>query len=204
MTDLGREPAEAGDATRVSDATAVLLLDPPMGRQRRRACLDDLRAAGAEAPRVCRVEFSGSVDAWFAEWEPSPPAACEVVNATGVSWSDPSATLPSWVTSVSETGPSNLTQIGTAVTGFLDRHGGAEGRALVCVHSLTTLLQYVGTRQAFRFLHQLTEQASARGAFVHVHLAAGVHDEQTVNLFTTLADGVVRVERGDTPADATS
>lgn len=177
--------------------TAVLLVEPPTGSDHHADCVADLLAAGASGGHVCRVEFTGTIDPWLARWDEgdaAPPARLVAVNATGVGWASPDSGDPDRVTVAQETAPSNLTQIGTAVTRFLDNAGDAEGRALVCVHSLTTLLQYVGTPEAFRFVHQLTEQVSGAGAYLHCHLNADVHDDRTVNLFRTLADEVRTVE----------
>lgn len=180
--------------------TAVLLVEPPTGSDHHDDCVADLLAAGASGGHVCRVEFTGTIDPWLARWDEgdaAPPARLVAVNATGVGWASPDSGDPDRVTVAQETAPSNLTQIGTAVTRFLDNAGDAEGRALVCVHSLTTLLQYVDLRDAFRFLHLLTGRLKAVDATAHYHMDPSAHDEREVNTLKSLFDAVVEVDEND-------
>lgn len=183
--------------TDIGGANTGLLI----GRSTVESCVGNLLAAETDPKHVLRVEFDRKDGEWFERWAGSTDARPEtlaVVNATGVSWSDGSSSLPSSVALLTETGPGNLTGIGSALTQFLYEREASGARPIVCIHSLTTLLQYVGSGEAFQFLHQLTEQARAVGAFVHFHLAAEIHDDPTVNLFSTLADVVVDVESDGT------
>lgn len=192
---------DGGTRTPLADADTVLLFDPPMDAFGHDVCIENLRTADPDATRVFRVEFTGQLEEWLRRWRTQSGIEIEeitVVNATGTTWSE----LPSWVTLATETAPSNLTGIGTAASDYLGNWEGTDGGPLVCIHSLTTLLQYVGTPQAFQFLHQLIEQARSADAFVHYHLTSGVHDEQTENLFRTLADAVIDVEADGTWTDA--
>lgn len=88
--------------------------------------------------------------------------------------------------------PADLTGVGMAASDLLSRWEG-DARTVVCVDSLTTLLQYTDARRSYRFLHALLGRLDAAPGTVHAHLDPDSHDRATVSilasLFDVLADG---------------
>lgn len=64
----------------------------------------------------------------------------------------------------------------------------------ICFDSITPLLQYVDSKQAYRFLHTLGGHIQSANAVAHYHMDPVAHDEQSVALVTSLVDAVVEIE----------
>jgi hypothetical protein len=94
------------------------------------------------------------------------------------------------------TDPTDLTGVGIAVGEWL-RAREADERAVVCLDSLSTLLQYADLERAFRFLHALVAQVRSAGATAYVSVDPGAHDEATLATLRTLFDAVVASDLGD-------
>lgn len=93
--------------------------------------------------------------------------------------------------------PGDLTGLGMRISDCLEAWAGDENRTVVCVDSLTTVLQYVDAKRAFQFLHVLLARLESVGAAAHVHLDPRAHDDRTVATLSSLFDVVVRWEDGD-------
>lgn len=91
---------------------------------------------------------------------------------------------------VSVPSPGDLTGIGMHTERLLSQFEGA-GRVALCVHSLTTLLQYGDTRAVFRFGHALTRKVRETGATAHFHLDPTTVDERTLRAMKALFDRTV-------------
>lgn len=92
-------------------------------------------------------------------------------------------------TSVSD--PGDLTGIGMKVSRCLDSWTDDGNQTVVCFHSLTVLVQYVGLQKAFQFLHVLTSRIEAAGAIAHFHLDPSACDDRTVATLRSLFDVVL-------------
>jgi hypothetical protein len=88
--------------------------------------------------------------------------------------------------------PADLTGIGMHAERLLTRFEGA-GRVALCVHSLTTLLQYADTRAVFRFGHALTRKVRETGATAYFHLDPATVDDRTLRTMRSLFDRTVEV-----------
>lgn len=86
----------------------------------------------------------------------------------------------STVTTTTVSDPSDLTGVGIKVNQCLSAWADDDARTDVCFDSVTTLLQYVDTRRAFRFLHVLSRRIRSVGALAHYHVDPGAHDAQTL------------------------
>lgn len=87
--------------------------------------------------------------------------------------------------------PTDLTGLGIALTEYASQWNDDARHLTVCFHSLSVLLQYVGLRHAFRFLHNTTGCLRSADATAHFHMDPSVHDERTVNTARMLFDAVV-------------
>lgn len=95
------------------------------------------------------------------------------------------------VTTVSDS--TDLFRLGLAVSEALEA---PEGPAVLCVHSLSALLNFVELPRAFRFLHVLTGRVKSLGARAHYHLDPERVDDQVVDTVRQLFDVVVQYEDG--------
>jgi hypothetical protein len=64
-------------------------------------------------------------------------------------------------------------------------------RIVVCVSSLTALLQYVDPQRAYRFLNSLTNQFASLDAHAHYHLNPSAVDDQVVCSLSSLFDDAI-------------
>ena len=85
--------------------------------------------------------------------------------------------------------PADLTGVGMAATEWT-RGRDPDRPAVVCVDSLSTILQYADAERAFRFLHALLGQFRTAGVDAHVHMDPAAHDDRTVGQFRQLFDAV--------------
>lgn len=83
--------------------------------------------------------------------------------------------------------PADLTGVGMAASDLLSRWEG-DGRTVVCLDSLTTLLQYTDARRSYRFLHALLGRLDATPGTVHAHLDPAAHDRATTSILESLFD----------------
>ena len=174
-----------------TDATTVLVADPPVGaaeESRRGLCLAHEESSvlyvvysTGERTRVRHTESA-------AELGVITVGGDRQVGPTGQS--DHHDHVPT---------PSNLSGLGTAIDEAL---AVLDGPVTVCLDSVTAMTQYVEFATAFRFLHTLTSQVHGTTARVHLHVDPQAHDEQSLSTLTSLvrarlsvADGVVRTRQ---------
>ncbi|HMB49906.1 MAG TPA: hypothetical protein VKM69_04515 [Natronoarchaeum rubrum] len=91
----------------------------------------------------------------------------------------------------SVTDPADLSEIGIEISGFLSDAPSEGGETIVCVHSLTELLNHTDLERAFRFLHVLAGRVSAADAVAHFHVDPTAHEPRDLNTLAALFDGVV-------------
>lgn len=200
-----RAVAESAASLReeLAGVDSVLLLAPAMGTAEGDACSDLLSVVSEDRAAVVCVSFNESPDARIEHWRaaggPTDPASLGfVVVGDGVRSATtaiapsaaPAAGIGPTVATVSS--PGDLTGLGIKLGRFLADWADDDTQVLLCVHTLTTWLQYVDFRSAYRFLHALTGRVRAAGGVAHFHLDPTAHDEGTVNSLLGLCDAAVR------------
>lgn len=93
--------------------------------------------------------------------------------------------------------PGNLTKIGVEFAEALNEWRDAPERTMICIHSVTALVQYAEFTQAFKFLHELTNEVEQTNAVAHYHMDPSAHEDKTVGKIKRLFDTVVRVDSDD-------
>jgi hypothetical protein len=88
--------------------------------------------------------------------------------------------------------PGNLTDLGVTLTRRLESHGASDPRTILCLRSLTVLLQYSAPDEVYRFLHTLLAQLDRFDATGHFHLHREAHDRETIDALRPLFDRVRR------------
>jgi hypothetical protein len=90
--------------------------------------------------------------------------------------------------------PSDLPKLGITTTGVLDDMPTDDRETLVCVRSLTALLQYVELQRTYRFVQILAGHFESADATAHYHMDPEAHDTQTMATLRPLFDVVVEVD----------
>lgn len=161
----------------------------------------DGTATPASADGFLRVAFTRADRQPPEEWVRGARAtgsAVFVVDATPCSATSNAAddTEREGVRTLDAASPSNLTDVGVRITDALDQietdrsSSTADHGVVCCLGSLTTLLQYVDDRRAYRFINAVTSRVATHGGVVHAHLHPALHDQQTVDTMASLFDAV--------------
>lgn len=87
--------------------------------------------------------------------------------------------------------PGNLSAIGTQLTDILSEWDTNENKLVVCVYTLTTLLNHVAISTVYQFITILTRQLQARNATAHYHLDPRNVDPQHLDVLTDLFDTTI-------------
>lgn len=98
-------------------------------------------------------------------------------------------------TTVSE--PTDLTGIGIKMSQCLSAWESDDVPTSVCFDSVTTLLQFAGTRRAFRFLHVMTKRITSSDNLAHYHIDPSAHDEQTLATIESIFPEAIEFDNGD-------
>lgn len=113
-----------------------------------------------------------------------------------------SATAPTvtgdGVTTVSLSDSRNLARLGMHVSRWLTDWEAEPTRLVVCVHSLSTLLQVMDLDTVFRFLHVLNARIDAAGGQIHYHLEPDDHDDVTLSTLGALFDAILTYDEAGT------
>lgn len=96
------------------------------------------------------------------------------------------------VLSVSD--PGDLTGIGMRTTSLLGDQNERDNQLVVCLDSITTILQFAEPRRTFQFLHTMTNFLARKDAISHYHMDPEAHEKQTVAQMRQLFDEVVAVD----------
>jgi hypothetical protein len=129
-------------------------------------------AVGGRPPETTVVDVSTTTRSAVT----ADPAAVSVAGPTD--WSD--VTI--------ETVDDDLLTLGQRVTNVLS---GTDRQPVVCVDSVSDLLQSTNRECVFRFLEVLTRDVERSGAVAHYHLDPDIHDPETVSTVEVLFDAVL-------------
>ena len=181
--------------TELTDARNVLLAAPSMSGDEAGACTDLLVPLSPAGANVLWVTFRGDatdcIDQWFATTDDQPGNAAVVVVG------DSPGPNPDGVTVEHISSPSDLTGLGIAVGELLSEW---DGSPVVCIDSLTAMLQYVEVETAYEFLHAVTGQLYAADARAHFHIDPSAHESTTVDSIASLFDAIVEFDSDDEPS----
>ncbi len=95
------------------------------------------------------------------------------------------------------TDPSNLTQIGINLTSTLSDWEATQNQTMICIHSISSLLQYVPLNRVFQFLHKITLEVDQTNAVAHYHMDPSAHEPETIGKLRQLFDSVVRIDKNE-------
>ena len=176
----------------IAPGETAFLLSPTAGDEHA-PCRDLLDRGDPDDTAVLFIALTDTPAQRISFWEEhvgAHPARISVVSAGGTDDAG-DATGVADVRHVRS--PGNLTRFGVQITEALDDLRTEYETIVVCFHSLSTLLQYAGTNQAFQFMQVLTDHFKHAGAIAHVHMSSDAHDSQTIATFTQVFDAVVEL-----------
>ena len=90
--------------------------------------------------------------------------------------------------------PGNLTKIGVELTNSLTEWGANDHKTMVCIHSITALMQYVEVKSVFKFLHEIKNEVDRANGVAHYHMDPYAHDEATIGKVKQIFDTVIRID----------
>lgn len=191
----------SGMPTSLHSSTAVGVLSPSFHDDADAICRDLLTVDDPADLRVLIVDVTASplrvrrrlVD--HLDQEPDSLAVIgveymEPSEQTSTSTDTPSAPEAE-TTYVQE--PGDLAGIGVAASATLREWADADEQVVVCLRSLTTILQYADDGPTLSFLRELLDHCERADALVHVHLDPTAVDEQTVEGVRGQVDAVVEL-----------
>jgi hypothetical protein len=189
-----------GDDIKPGDT--VFLLSPIHGEREDTLCGDLLDRGDPGETAALFVTLTDTPADRVGFWEDhvgERPARTSVVHTSEAGASaDVGDSVEDWVVR----NPGNLTQLGVRITEALDEMRSDFATIVVCFRSLSALLQYASTSQAFQFMQILTDQFKQADAMVHVHMNTDAHDDQTVATFAQMFDRVIETQEDGTETAA--
>ena len=210
MTDTSRsrEPDSPVERVVPNDVDSVLVATSAFGDGAARICGTLLERGGGAMVNYLAIAFDATPTERLEHWRhyvesdlPSSIAIVAVGEGTRSATAGESIqmNLPGADVQVATVQtPDDLTGISIAVDRLLSTWDTQGSSTVVCIDSLTTLLQYTDTRQGYRFLHHLLPTLTAGGATVHAHIDPGAHDTATLATIESLFEAVVsRGEDGE-------
>ena len=186
-------------AESLEEAPNVLCISPEISSSKEECCRELLTRRGVP-DRIVGVTVASSPGGRMAEWSDVLSPATTDLTFVDVSHGGRSAAMSAdgfggqngALVDVIEVQDVDLHQIGTAVTDQLD--GDTDDNVVVCLDSLTDLLQFESEETISRFLHALTSRVSAAGATAHFHIDAHGHPERVFETLSPLFDATVRAD----------
>lgn len=191
---------EAVSGSAIAAPTNVLLFASSFDPDGDEACVDLLTAATPEPINALYITLTHPADDRLDMWDqhaptqPSKTGVITVGNKTGLGGAVTATPPAPTIRHVSNV--ADLTEIGIQFTEFLSEWQDDSHQIVVCFHSLTTLLQYVDLKRAFRFLHVFTGHVRSADAIAHYHMDRSAHDERELNTLKSIFDTMIDVTDG--------
>lgn len=157
---------------------------------------DVAAALQRESSPVVWVTLTGAPRAVVRFWQSRIGPVPEEMVVVDVGGDANDRTVPEAVTARAVHDPKNVTRLGVCMVEELNRMAGDGVRPVVCLTSLSTLLQYVELDHVVHFVEVLNEHIVDAGAVAHVHLDPNAHDADTVETLSPLFDDVVEFADG--------
>lgn len=196
-----------GLAEHVAPGENLLLLCPSFQGAKSAACRTLLTPDDPERVNVLWLSFTRSPSECWTEWhrhaEASPADAVVVdVDSSTQSLStetndeferDPTLTIEKVPT------PTDMTKIGTRLTEHLTTWAeeSPDRQSVVCLDSMTVLLQYTSVEQTYRFLDAVTDKVAATDAIGHYHMDPSAADRETVRTLLGAFDECLEYDDGE-------
>lgn len=201
---MAADPVIGPGAGALSDALSgpesALILAPHLDDCEDRICTDLLTPAPPADQRVLVVTVTDSLGDAHRRWDRAVrarPAEFAIVGVEflddGESSADVGAEADGWLTTLTVRNPGDLTGLGVRISGQLGAWDDVDEQVVVCLRSLTAMLQYTDLDELVRFLGALEPHLAEAAAVSHFHLDPGAVDDPTVRSLSHAFDRVVEV-----------
>ncbi|PSQ38788.1 hypothetical protein BRD13_05535 [Halobacteriales archaeon SW_5_70_135] len=177
--------------------TSVLFLSPDSGDDGvcpRLLLGGDAEDAGIDLLRIAYRDPGRVVEGWPTHVA-DPPARARLITAGRAAAVVEEADLD--VPAVERVSPADLTELGIRTSEVLEEWSDDDRRSVVCLDSITDVLDHVSFETAYRFLHVFTNQLCAADAIGHFHMTPEAHDDCAVQRTMALFDVVAEQSDGD-------
>lgn len=200
---MGVDPATGPDADALSGALSpgqsALVLTPHLDEQSDRVCADLLTVDTPDEQRVLVVTVTDTLGDTHRRWDRDVGTRPTEFAVVGVEFLEDGSRgrhegvsePPGWLTTLTVRDPGDLTGLGVRMSGQLGAWSDADEQVVVCVRSLTTMLQYTDVEELVRFLQALEPHLVDAGAISHFHLDPAAVDDATVRSLSHALDRVV-------------
>jgi len=173
--------------------TNVIVMAPSLSDEKRQTCLDLQGAAPPDRLDVLHVTYSNGpadlVDQWRAHHGDLPGRMGIVVVGDQPGQHPGGENVPENVF-VTTANPNDITGLGMRLNNYLNDHDD-DSQLVVCLDSMTEMLQFAELQPVFKFLHMFAGQLRDADAVAHFHLDPGAHDDQTISRLKPLFDDAV-------------
>lgn len=192
MSDEFSQGADAAET-----ASNVLCVCPAIGNAKNEHCRDLLTREGPPGT-VLGVTVASSPGERMSEWGAVIDSVKTTLSFVDVSHGGRSAAMSAdgfggqngVIVNVVEVEDVDLQRIGTEIASQLENAD--QGPVVVCIDSLTDLLQFESERTLHRFLNVLTARVEEADAVAHYHIDADGHPDRTFDTLEPLFDATVR------------
>ncbi|WP_136688098.1 DUF7504 family protein [Halorhabdus amylolytica] len=175
----------------------VLCVCPAIGNAKNEHCRDLLTREGPPGT-VLGVTVASSPGERMSEWSNVIDPVRTTLSFVDVSHGGRSAAMSAdgfggqngAIVNVVEVEDVDLQRIGAELTTQLEN--AEKGPVVVCLDSLTDLLQFETERTLHRFLNVLTARVEQADAIAHYHIDADGHPDRTFDTLTPLFDATIR------------
>lgn len=183
---------------RLGDPTSILVLAPIREEPDNHACMDLLTPTDPHDENVLSITVSATPDERLALWKrhvgKTLPKRAAIVDAGSPAVTDDqlaaSDAHPSITVDILSDRP-NPHELSAAVGQYLGAWEPSPERTLVCLHSLTSLLEIHDRSTVFQLLSALNTRFARADVSAHYHLDPNAHDDQVIAELRPLFDTVV-------------
>lgn len=189
---------------RSEDPTSILLLAPPLKDPDNRACMDLLTPVHPRDENVLSITASEPPDERLALWQrhvgDTLPKRATIVDAGTPATEDDllagSDEFPSLTVDIISD-PSNLYELGMAISRVLESWESTPEPTHVCLHSITALLETHDQSSVRQLITALNRQLATMDAVAHCHIDPDGHDDQVIADLRPLFDTVIEHDTGE-------
>lgn len=181
----------------IDPGTNVLLQAPSLSAARHDRCQELLAPGDPAGLDVLRITYSDDPQSLLDDWRETVgemPARTGIVVVGGAADFE-GVTEPTEGDTVAVTtaNPNDLTGLGMRLNNYLNDVD-PEDQLVVCLDSLTELLQFADIQSAFKFLHMFTGQLREANGIAHFHIDPDAHDTKVISQLKPAFDGQITVE----------
>jgi len=180
-------------AEQLRQGANVMVMAPPLSDSKRETCLNLQQGGPEDELDVLRVSYSGVPSELVSEWQDyhgELPGRMGIIIVGDQSSSQRiGSDLPENVF-VTTANPNDVTGLGMRLNNYLNDSPDSS-HLVVCLDSLTEMLQFSKLQPVFKFLHMFTGQLRDADAVGHFHIDPGAHDTQTINRLKPLFDEAI-------------